>query len=98
MADLESRVEKLEEKIQKIELNITGSLNELKLDMIEIKDCLKSNSNDGELKNQLIEKDVQRNTARIKKLENNQMKFVWLIIGEVVATIGAAIVAAIKFI
>lgn len=98
MADLESRVEKLEEKIQKIELNITGSLNELKLDMIEIKDCLKSNSNDGDLKNQLIAKDVERNTARIKKLENNQMKFVWLIIGEVVATIGAAIVAAIKFI
>lgn len=98
MADLESRVEKLEEKIQKIELNITGSLNELKLDMIEIKDCLKSNSNDGDLKNQLIVKDVERNTARIKKLENNQMKFVWLIIGEVVATIGAAIVAAIKFI
>lgn len=97
MADLESRVEKLEEKLQKIELNITGSLNELKLDMTEIKDCLKSNSNDGDLKNQLIAKDVERNTARIKKLENNQMKFVWLIIGEVVTTIGAAIVATIKF-
>lgn len=96
MADLESRVEKLEEKIQKIELDITGSLNELKLDMIEIKDCLKSNSNDGDLKNQLIEKDVQRNTARIKKLENNQMKFVWLIIGEVVTVVGTAIVATIQ--
>ena len=96
MADLESRVEKLEEKIQKIELDITGSLNELKLDMIEIKDCLKSNSNDGDLKKQIIKKDVKRIKKKKKKIENNQMQFVWLIIGEVITVVGTAIVATIQ--
>ena len=49
-----------------------------------------------DLKNAVINKDVERNAARITKLENNQNKLVWTIIIEVIGIIGAAVIAYLK--
>lgn len=114
MADLESRVGKLEEELPKIKEQINeiqneihGSLSDIKTDVVEIKQLMKDTKQIDELKTRLIDKeiekksevfskDVERNTARITKLENNQAKLVWTIIIEVIGVIGAAVIAYLK--
>lgn len=91
MADLESRVEKLEEQIQDLRLTVNNSLNDIKLDVKEIKACLKGDTETETLQKQLIQKDVLSNSERIKKLEDNQSKVVWAIIGEVLALVFMAV-------
>lgn len=87
MADLENRVKELEKKVNKLELDINMSLSEIKTSLVEIKSCVQNSDDHGELKNQLIEKDVKSNTTRIKKIEENQSKFVWAIILEVISIV-----------
>lgn len=97
MENLEKRVDRIEKElseqkkeIMKIQSEIHGSLSKIQTDVIEIKQCIKDNNKIDDLKNGLIEKDVERNTARIQKLENNQNKLVWTIIVEVIGLVGAA--------
>lgn len=97
MENLEKRVDRIEkelskqrEEINKIQTEINGSLSNIQNDLTEIKQCIKDNNKIDDLKNGLIEKDVERNTARIQKLENNQNKLVWTIIVEVIGLVGAA--------
>lgn len=114
MADLEARVEalekkipKLEEKMNQIQNEIHGSLADIKTDIVEIKQLMKDAQQIDELKNQLIDKeierksevfakDVQSNTERIEKLESNQNKLVWTIILEVLGLVGAAVMAYLR--
>ena len=91
MVDLEARVDKLEEKVQKLEIDIRESLGDIKISLGEIKASLDEKSKSGDLKNENIKKDVDRNRERIEKLENNQSRIVWIIITEVIALILAAI-------
>lgn len=103
MESLEKRVEKIEKELSeqkkeilKIQSEIHGSLSTIQSDVIEIKQCIKDNNKIDDLKNGLIEKDVERNTARIQKLENNQNKLVWTIIVEVIGLVGAATLYFLK--
>jgi predicted nucleic acid-binding Zn-ribbon protein len=103
MADLESRVENLEKEIpelrkqiNEIQNEIHGSLSTIQNDVVEIKQLMKDTTKIDELKNAIINKDVERNTSRIIKLENNQSKLVWTIIIEVIGVIGAAVMAYLK--
>ena len=103
MADLESRVEHLEkeipelrERISQIQNEIHGSLSTIQNDVVEIKQLMKDTTKIDDLKNAVINKDVERNTARITKLENNQNKLVWTVIIEVIGLIGAAVIAYLK--
>ena len=96
MADLEGRVDKLEERVAKLEIDITKSLGEIKTDLNLIKGTLKGNSSEDDLKNELIKKDVKANGDRITKLENNQSKLVWTVILAVLAIIGEAAVYYIQ--
>lgn len=103
MENLEKRVDKIEKElseqkkeIMKIQLEIHGSLSKIQTDVIEIKQCIKDNNKIDDLKNGLIEKDVERNTARIQKLENNQNKLVWTVIVEVIGLVGAATLYFLK--
>lgn len=92
MADLEERVSNLEKKISELELNINKSLNEIKVSLTEISTTLKSNTNSGDLKNELIEKDVKSNSKRIDVLEGNQNKIIWVIVMAVIGLIGEAVI------
>lgn len=92
MADLEERVTNLENKVRELEININNSLNEIKIQLTEIANTLKSTTSNGDLKNELIEKDVQMNTKKIEKLENNQSKIVWTVILAVIGLIGEAVI------
>ena len=94
--DLEKRVDKLEEKVKELEMGLHDSLHEIKMDLQEIKSCVQNNNDTTGLEKQLVEKDVVRNTARIKKLEENQSKFVWAIVLEVISLIFVVISANIK--
>lgn len=103
MENLEKRVDKIEkelskqrEEINKIQTEINGSLSNIQNDLTEIKQCIKDNNKIDDLKNGLIEKDVERNTARIQKLENNQNKLVWSIIVEIIGLVGAATLYFLK--
>lgn len=91
MADLEGRVDKLEERVAKLEIDITKSLGEIKTDLNLIKGTLKGNSSEDDLKNELIKKDVKANGDRITKLENNQSKLAWTIILAVLGVLGEAV-------
>lgn len=102
MADLENRVDKLEEKVRQLEIDITKSLGEIKTDLAEIKTALKSGTADDDLKNELIkkdieilQKDVKLNSERTEKLENNHSKIVWTF---VTAFIGILIEAVVFYI
>lgn len=96
MADLEERVTNLENKVRELEININNSLNEIKIQLTEISTSLKSNSNNGDLKNELIEKDVKSNTKDIEKLKDNQGKVVWAIIMAFLGLIGEAVIYFIQ--
>lgn len=96
MADLEGRVEKLEEKVRQLEIDINKSLSDIKASLSEIKTSLKENSNNGDLKNNLIEKDVKINSDRITKLEGIVSKITWGIVLEVLGLAGAAIIYYVK--
>lgn len=96
MADIEQRVDKLEEKVAQLELNINNSLGDIKTDLTEIKTYVQSNSNSNDLKNNLIEKDVVNNTERLKKLEENQSKIVWAVIMSVLGILGEAVLFYLK--
>lgn len=103
MENIEKRVDKIEKElseqkkeIMKIQSEIHGSLSNIQTDVIEIKQYIKDNNKIDDLKNGLIEKDVERNTARIQKLENNQNKLVWTIIVEVIGLVGAATLYFLK--
>lgn len=96
MADIEQRVDKLEDKVARLELNINSSLGDIKTDLTEIKTYVQTNSNNNDLKNNLIEKDVVNNTERIKKLEDNQAKIVWTIILAVIGIIGETVLFYLK--
>ncbi len=92
MADLEQRVKDLEDKVKDLEININKSLNEIKLSLAEITATLKSNTNSGDLKNELIEKDVKKNSEDIKALKENQSKVVWAIVMAFLGIAGEAII------
>lgn len=92
MADLEERVSNLEKKINELELNINKSLNEIKVSLTEISTTLKNNTSSGDLKNELIEKDVKSNSKRIDVLEGNQNKIIWVIVMAVIGLIGEAVI------
>lgn len=92
MADLEERVSNLEKKINELELNINKSLNEIKVSLTEISTTLKNNTSSGDLKNELIEKDVKSNSKRIDVLEGNQNRIIWVIVMAVIGLIGEAVI------
>lgn len=95
--DLEKRVDKLEEKVKELEMGLHDSLHEIKMDLQEIKSCVQNNNDTTGLEKQLVEKDVVRNTARIKKLEDNQAKFIWAILLEAISLVGTVIVGYLQF-
>lgn len=96
MADLETRVDELEKRMARLENEINASLFQIKMDVVEIKTNMKGNLTSDDLKNQLIEKETKSNSKRLDKLESNQAKLVWTVIGEVLALIGAAVIAYLK--
>lgn len=96
MADLEERVQKLEDKVKDLEININKSLAEIKISLSEIKTTLLGSTSSGDLKNELIEKDVKSNTKRIEGLESNQSKIVWTIVVAVLGIIGEAVIYYIQ--
>ena len=96
MADLEERVANLENKVRELEININNSLNEIKIQLTEIATSIKNSTNSGDLKNELIEKDVKKNSEDIKGLKENQNKIVWTIIRAVIGLIGKAVIYYIQ--
>lgn len=96
MADLEERVTNLENKVRELEININNSLNDIKVQLTEISTTLKSNSNSGDLKNELIEKDVKKNSEDIKSLKDNQSKVIWSIVLAFLGLIGEAVIYYIQ--
>ena len=96
MADLESRVEKVEEKIRELELSINKSLSDIKVSLTEIKTSLQSNTSSEDLKNDMIKKDVENLEKRTKQLEDNQSKIIWTVVLGVLALVGRTVVYFIQ--
>lgn len=105
--NLEKELPKIRDQINGIQNEIHGSLTGISASVAEIKQLIEDQKKIDSLESKLIEKeverksdvfakDVERNTARITKLENNQSKLVWTIILEVLGVIGAAVVAYLK--
>lgn len=96
MADLESRVDKLETEVQNLKLDTNRHLVTIQADVKEIKSSLTSSTENEALRKQIIANEVDSNKERIKKLEDNQSKLVWTIIIEVIGVIGAAVIAYLR--
>lgn len=103
MADLEQRVDDLERKFRELETDINKSLLEIKVSLAEISSSLKSSNNSGDLKNELIEKDVKANNEKIKvvedrtnKLEDSNKWLVRLILGSIIGLVLEAVAFYIR--
>lgn len=103
MADLEERMDKLEKRqddlkneVVKIHMSYGQDIAEIRSSLAIIKEKVTQSDNQGELKNRLIDKDVENNTKRIQKLEDNQSKLVWAIVLEVLGLVGSVIVTVIS--
>jgi len=103
MADLEQRVDDLEKKFRELETDINKSLLEIKVSLAEISSSLKSSNNSGDLKNELIEKDVKANNEKIKvvedrtnKLEDSNKWLVRLILGSIIGLVLEAVAFYIR--
>lgn len=87
--DIGERVDRLEEKVNKIETDIQA-------DIREIKTMLKEKNTQEDLKNSLLNKDILEHEKRLKKIENN---FSWMsktIVTEIISIVIALIVCGIK--
>lgn len=96
MADLEQRVDKLEEKVAKLELDIKTALGDIQTNLTEIKTYMRKEDENSDLKNKVIEKDVANNDKRISKLEDNQSKVAWAIIGAFIGLLIEAVTLYIR--
>lgn len=103
MVDLEERVQRLEDKVKDLEININKSLAEIKVSLSEIKTTLQGNSSNGDLKNDLIRKDVQANTERIGKVEekvkeqeDSKRWLVRLVFGTIIGLVFEAVALYLK--
>ena len=91
MANLEERVGKLEDKVRELEININNSLGEIKNSLIEIKSYVKNTDDTSDLKNEVVKKDIENNSIRIQKLEDNQNKIIWTIVMGIIGVLGKII-------
>lgn len=103
MADLEQRVDELEKRFRELEKNMNESLAEIKVSLAEILATLKNSNNSGDLKNELIEKDVKANNEKIKvvedrtnKLEDSNKWLVRLILGSIIGLVLEAVAFYIR--
>lgn len=101
--ELEDRVKDLEDKVKNLEININKSLSDIKISLAEISASIKSSNNSGDLKNELIEKDVKANAEkvnavsdRVGKLEDSNKWLVRLILGSIVGLVLEAVAFYIK--
>lgn len=103
MTDLESRMDKIEKRqddlkneIVKIHMTYSQDVAEIRSSLNIIKEKVIQAGDQGELKNNLISKDVENNKNRIEKLESNQSKLVWAVIAEVLGIISSVVIAVIS--
>lgn len=94
--DLEERVSKLEEKFEKMEININEKLSKIQESIVGLETILKSSASDGDLKNKLIIKDVEKLEEKVKKQEESQTWVVRLLIGSIIAIVLEAVAFYIK--
>lgn len=90
--DLETRQDKIERKQD----NIDSIVSDIRSGITSIRESLLSNTEQGDLKNQLLMKDIEGIKDRVKKLETNQRWLVTSIVGEVLAIIFGVIMIFIQ--
>lgn len=86
--------QQLEEKIDKIEernKGIDDKLTTMNENIVTILERTSHIDTDNDLKNQIIEKEVDRNKGRIEKLEDNQKWLRRSLIGAIVAGVVALV-------
>lgn len=84
MADIEIRMDKLEDKVSQLEKEISTSLGYIKEELVEIKGYVQGGD-------KLVDEKIRNHEEKIKNLENNQSKFIWAIILEFLGLIFGAI-------
>lgn len=90
------RIDKMEKRQDELEEKLNTTLSEMKSDLAIIKERTNHINEDSDLKNEVLKKDIDNNNKRIEKLENNQQKLVWAVIGEFLALIFAVIKAVFQ--
>lgn len=101
--DLENKVQQLENEQNRIREQqnqlkefVTSSIAPIQVGIAEIKVMLKERLEQENLKNNLLEKDIEAHEVRIKKIEDNHT-WLWRSIGGTMITlIGSIIVFVIK--
>lgn len=81
------RIDKLEKRVDNLEITLNKDLLEIKTDLAVIKSQTSNINLESDLKNEVIIKDVTSNSERIDKLEQNQKWFVLAILGLVIETV-----------
>lgn len=101
--ELEERVKDLEDKVKNLEININKSLSDIKISLAEISASIKNSNNSGDLKNELIEKDVKANNdnikkveGRVKELEDSNKWLIRLILGSIIGLVLEAVAFYLK--
>ena len=94
--EVEQKVNRLEKKQEELEAFVNKSISSIQVGIVEIKTILQERNEKETLKNNLLEKDINAQEQRIKKLEDNQQWLWRTIAGSIIATVIGAIVFVIK--
>lgn len=92
--EFEQKVNKLEQKQEQLEAFVNKSISSIQLGIVEIKTILQERNEKEGLKNNLLEKDIEAQEKRLKKLEDAQ-QWLWRTFG---AGVISVIIGAIVFV
>ena len=92
--EFEQKVNKLEQKQEQLEAFVNKSISSIQLGIVEIKTILQERNEKEGLKNNLLEKDIEAQEKRLKKLEDAQ-QWLWRTVG---AGVISVIIGAIVFV
>lgn len=90
------RLEEQSKSLKEKEENNEKILMEIREGLVAIKEALTSNKEQVELKNQLLNKDIEGMKERVEKLEANQRWLVLSIIAEVIGIIFGIVMIIIE--
>lgn len=94
--DINERVDRLDERMFKLEEKFNISIPEIQSGIREIKVMLQERPKQEDLKNSILEKDITALEARVKKLEDNQSWLWKTVAGALIGLVIEVIVFVVK--
>ena len=87
MAELKKKVEKVEERVDKLQSEYNGQLNQIFQGIARIEGMIENRKTEADLQRQISNNQVADVEERVDKLEANQRWVVLAVLGEILAVV-----------